>query len=383
MSDENKPVVLSYCSTFLKPETLHIYRQIAGLQAYRPHVLTRHRENEGQYPFDAVTILKKHPFRFINRFYWRTVRKQRVPLSGYEIRQILQAADRVGASLVHIYFGTEAAKLIPYLKQEKRPKIVSFHGMDTSDALAQSDLEELLECTDLFLARSQSLKDALIERGCPAERIKLNPTGVPIPEQAAVKPLPKAGSGEPVRLLQACRFIDKKGLDVTVDAVAELKKRGVPVLLDLAGSGPCEEALREQVRRLGLENEVRFLGFVQNEKLLQLLPDYHLFLHPSRTTQANDREGIPNSMLEAMAVGVPSISTRHSGIPEILESGSNGFMLERLDAAELAGIIQAAVSNEAAYASVCRNARETVIERHSPEKNRESLERVYSDVSRA
>lgn len=373
----SKPTVLSYCSTFLKKETLHIYRQIDGLKNYNAHVLTRHIENAEQFPFSEITELKKDPLRFLNRFFWKTLRKQRVPLTGYEIRQIQHLADDVDASLIHIYLGTEAARLLPYLKKERRPKIISFHGVDTSDALEQRDLEMLLECTDLFLVRSESLKKALVDRGCPADRIRLNPTGVPIPGTYVDKKAPDFGSGQPVRMLQACRFVEKKGLDVTVDAVAELKRKNIAVQLDLAGSGPCEGALREQVQRLGLGNEVRFLGFMKNDALLASMPSYHLFLHPSRTTVGNDREGIPNSLLEAMACGIPCIATRHSGIPEAVIDGENGILLDTLSAHALAGAVEKVTANKAHYLMLSKQARKTVVEKFSTEHNIECLEESY------
>ena len=166
------PTVLCYCSTFLKAEMLHVYRQLIGLRNFEPHVLTRRVENLDCFPISHLTPLQKHPLRFAQRFYWKTLRKRRIPLSRFEVKQFHAAAEQMDAALIHVYLGTEAVRLIPYLKEETRPKIVSFHGVDTSDALAQRDFERLMECTDLFLARCESLKTALVERGCPEERIR-------------------------------------------------------------------------------------------------------------------------------------------------------------------------------------------------------------------
>ena len=380
---QNLPRVLSYCGVFLPSEMLHVYRQIAGLKKYEAHVLTRRIRNRDQFPFPYVYELIKHPvplFRGLRRFYWKTLQKQQVPLSRYQVEQVHRLTDQVAPALIHVYLGTEAVRLIPYLKYETRPKIVSFHGVDTSNALGQKNLEKLLECTDLFLARSESLRSVLIDRGCPPEHVRLNPTGVPVPETIGERKIPNIRGGEPLRLLQACRFIDKKGLDVSIDAIAELRRRGVAVQLDLAGAGSCESALQKQVQKLGLKENVRFLGFLENDKLLMSLSKYHLFLHPSRTTSGNDREGIPNSILEAMACGVPVLSTRHSGIPEAVTHGQNGMLLEAPEAKELAQLVLDAVSDAETYRKLSGNARKTVCEKFSSDHNIDCLEASYDRV---
>ncbi len=386
MSDEenqNLPRVLSYCSVFLNQEMLHVYRQITALKRYEAHVLTWRPKNLDQFPYPRLLKLNKNPnalFRGLRRFYWKTLKHQQVPLSKYQIEQIHKKTDQINPALIHIYFGTEAVRLISYLEYEKRPKIVSFHGVDTSNALKQRDLEKLLKYTDLFLVRSKSLKIALIDRGCPPERIRLNPTGVPIPAVVPKRTVPSLKKGEPLRLLQACRFIGKKGLDVTINAIAILQEQGVFVQLDLAGSGPQEVALRDQVKRLNLEKNIRFLGFVKNDTLLASLHRYHLFLHPSQTTSENDREGIPNAILEAMAYGIPVVSTKHSGIPEVITSGKNGILLNQLNATELSNAIIHVISDPMVYSHISKNARQTIINRFSIENNTTELEKSYEFV---
>jgi colanic acid/amylovoran biosynthesis glycosyltransferase len=372
----SKPVLLSYCATFLKPEMLHVYRQVKGIQQFDNWVVTRRRSNAELFPYSQTLTLKKSPWRGIRRAYYRLL-KQPVPLGSGEVRQMLSIAAEKDAALIHIYFGTEAARALPYLQREQRPKVVSFHGADVSTSLSAAHLELLIACTDLFLARSQTLSDELLARGCPAEKIRLTRTSVPLPEWAG--PL-QLVAGQPVRLLQACRFIEKKGLDVAVAAVGQLVAAGHDVTLDLAGDGPEREALQAQAKQLGIADRVRFLGFLPNQALLDLLPEYAVFLHPSRDTATGDREGIPNSMLEAMACGVPVVATAHSGIPEAVTDGQEGLLIAQNDVAGLVRAIASMTSDGARYQRMSAASRQRIEAQFSSRLAIEELERAYQDA---
>lgn len=372
----SKPVLLSYCATFLKPEMLHVYRQVKGIQQFDNWVVTRRRSNAELFPYSQTLTLNKSPWRGIRRAYYRLL-KQPVPLGSGEVHQMLSIAAEKDAALIHVYFGTEAARALPYLQREQRPKVVSFHGADVSTSLSAAHLELLIACTDLFLARSQTLADELLARGCPAEKIRLTRTSVPLPEWKG--PL-QLVAGQPVRLLQACRFIEKKGLDVAVAAVGQLVAAGHDVTLDLAGDGPEREALQEQAKQLGIAERVRFLGFLPNQALLDLLPEYAVFLHPSRDTATGDREGIPNSMLEAMACGVPVVATAHSGIPEAVTDGQEGLLIAQNDVAGLIRAIASMTSDSARYQRMSAASRQRIEAQFSSRLAIEELERAYQDA---
>lgn len=370
------PTLISYCATFLKPEMLHVYRQVTGVDAFDNWVVTRRRENASRFPYSKLLVLKKSPLRLFRRAAYRLL-GQPIPLGGGEVRQMLAIAHGRNAALVHIYFGTEAARALPYLRQEKRPKVVSFHGADVSSSLSERDFQALLGCVDLFLARSQTLADQLVARGCPPERIRLNRTSVPVPEVSMPDgPLRKGR----VRLLQACRFIPKKGLDISLKALSILVAQGMDVTLDLAGDGPERGALETMARELNLEDRINFLGFLPNQELLARLPDYSLFVHPSRVTASGDREGIPNSMLEAMAYGLPVVATGHSGIPEAISHGVEGLLVKQDDPAELALAISELLTDGSIYRGMSTAARARIEKEFSSRRAIAELHAAYQDA---
>jgi glycosyltransferase involved in cell wall biosynthesis len=300
----------------------------------------------------------------------------------FEIAQMLRFCQHRDISLVHVYLGSEALRILPFLEHFNGARVISFHGADLSDEFSAESYAPLWNRAEMFLCRSQSLREQLLAKGCPADRVRLNYTGVPVPSEFAGPHLPDWRNAEPMRLLQACRFIQKKGLDATLHAISLLKDNAVPVSLTLAGEGPEEPSLRAMARELGIADQVVFTGFLARQQLEEAYRRHHLFVHPSRTTPGGDREGIPNSVLEAMAYGLPVISTRHSGIPEAITDGQDGLLVERPDPPSLAAAIQQLIENPPLYERLSRNAHDTVLKRFSLAANAAALETHYHEALR-
>jgi len=376
---DSRPVLLSYCATFLPREMWHVFRQVSGVRAFENWVVTRTRANPESFPYDRLIVLRKSPWRAFSRL-WHRSRGRAVPLSRTETRQMLDAARQKGAALAHVYLGTEALRAVRFLEAFPGGRVVSFHGADLSDDFSAADYAGLWSRAELFLCRSESLRERLLAKGCPADRIRINRTGVPLPSNPAAVSPPGWRRGEAVRLLQVCRLIPKKGLDVTLHATRLIKDAGVPVRLVIAGEGPEEPGLRRLAVELGLGAEVNFAGFVTGAALEELFTASHLFLHPSRTTERGDLEGIPNSLLEAMAHGLPVLSTRHSGIPEAVTDGADGLLMDRCEPEPLARAALRLLEDAQLFRTIAQAARKSVEERFSTPACITSLEASYHEA---
>ena len=125
------PTVASYCTTFLKPEMLHVYRQIRALEAWKPQVFCQKRENADRFPFDAVSVLAKPRTHQLRRFWQKTVLGRPIMIYQSEARRLRDELKRARAEIVHIYFGHIGVHLLPFLElQDRPPAVVSFHGAD-------------------------------------------------------------------------------------------------------------------------------------------------------------------------------------------------------------------------------------------------------------
>ncbi len=374
-------MAVQFCATFLKPEMLHIYRQICALSTWQPVVLCQKREEEGRFPFEPVVRLPRPATRFLRRLVVKQWLGRPVQLYPGEVRRIAAEIGRVGGRVLHIYFGQVAVQLLPLLRKPPVPVVVSFHGAD-----GQVDMEkpayraatrEVLERARLVLVRSESLAERVRELGCPPEKIRLQRTGIPLDGFApVVRVVPEAGRW---RFFQACRLIPKKGLPVTLRAFARFAQAYPGSELVIAGEGPLLPELQAQAAELGVA--VRFTGFLSQEALREELHRAHAFLHPSETGADGNQEGVPNAMLEAMATGLPVFATHHGGIPEAVDDGTSGRLVAEGDAEALGAALLEVAASENLYQRLAQGAAQAVAERFDQRRQTAVLEACYAEAA--
>lgn len=151
-----------------------------------------------------------------------------------------------------------------------------------------------------------------------------------------------------------------KGFDVLVDAVAELRREGRRVRCRIVGEGPLERELREQIRRRRVEDAVDLVGALPHDEVRAALHGATVFALPSVVTASGDRDGIPVSLMEAMAAGAPVVSTRVSGIPELVDDGREGLLVAERDSSALARAIARLLDDSALRDRIAREARKKV-----------------------
>jgi colanic acid/amylovoran biosynthesis glycosyltransferase len=376
---EPEPVVAFYCATFLKPEMLHIYRQITALRAVQSFVITQKRENSKQFPFDHINVLTKPITHELRRFWFRKVRDEPWQISTREVRALTASLERANARLLHIFFGHIAVHLLPLIRKWRRPTVVSFHGADVQVEMEKPGYrcatEQMLTAVKLVLVRSESLRRAVIELGCAPEKIAVVRTGIPLEEfPFRERTFPPDGAW---RFLQAGRLIEKKGLATSLRAFAKFAAHYPKATFTIAGAGPLLRELQGLARELKIDNHVRFTGFIFQEQLRELFYTSDIFLHPSETGRDGNQEGVPNSMLEAMATGLPLFATQHGGIPEVIESGVSGLLVPERDHDALAQALLAHVHDREGLARIGRDGSEAVAEKFNQQVQTHRLEEIY------
>ena len=396
MDGDSKPLVISLCGTFLKPEMQSVYRQVVGLKRWRTEVFTEKRIHSEEFPFEPIIQLRKKSFRprgnFLRRFFWKHLRRtwpppgyiEPVPPRDFEFCDLLPLLRQRKPELLHIYYGHKARKYLPIVEKWGGPLLVSFHGVDVAKNEDKSayaaTFAELFQYSAVVVARSQSLLDRLVLMGCPSEKLRLNRTPIPMDHlQPFERTAPEDGAW---RFVQACRLISKKGLFTTLTALKSVVGRWPKTQFIVAGEGPLKAKILEAASEAGLANNIQLVGWLDQSSLLALYRSAHLFLHPSETTGSEDQEGIPNSMLEAMATGLPVVATFHGGIPEAMESGRDGLLVPERSPAELAEALLRIMGEEKLLGRFSREAAATVRNRFELRSSLNALEAAYDEATK-
>lgn len=178
---------------------------------------------------------------------------------------------------------------------------------------------------------------AYLERiGVPREKLAVVRCGVSFPARPDRMP---AMIRSDYRIGTLGRLVEKKGMDVLVRAVAELKAKSYRVELDIAGDGPLHGELKQLARELGLADAVRFVGNLPHRSVREWMHGLDAFVLACKRDANGDMDGIPVVLMEAMSQSVPVISTRLSGIPELVVDGVTGLLAEPGNHGDLAAVI--------------------------------------------
>jgi colanic acid/amylovoran biosynthesis glycosyltransferase len=165
----------------------------------------------------------------------------------------------------------------------------------------------------------------------------------------------------------------KKGFPYLIEACRILRAEGLEFECHIIGEGPLRAELEEKVRSQDLADRVALLGALPHQAVVEKYRDATVFVLPCVTGTDGDRDGIPNVILEAMAMGVPVVSTRHSGIPEAIEDGISGLLVPPKDAWALAYALRRLIHDEPLRERLGRNSRKKIVEMFDVRRNVEVL----------
>ena len=263
--------------------------------------------------------------------------------------------------LVHFGYAGALANKLRELGILKGKQATVFHGADISRRHIldehKQDYRNLFQQSELMLPISHLWQNKLIEMGCPPEKIHVTRMGIE-PEKFNFQP--RDGFHTPLRIVSVARLTEKKGLDVAVKASAMLKQRGGQFQYTIIGNGDQDKMMRDFITNESMQDCVTMPGFKPQEEIRKALSDADIFLLPSKTAADGDMEGIPVALMEAMAVGLPVVSTFHSGIPELIENNVSGWLVKEDDADALADTLLKLSQGEVDVAPVVAAARQKV-----------------------
>ncbi len=289
---------------------------------------------------------------------------KRLPQAAHLVRK----ASEGDSQLIHAHFAGITADLAAIAAHTlSLPWTCSVHAYDVFTCPPPL-LHRRLHTAAGVTACSQQAADAVTAAGIPQEKVTVIHHGVSLNE-FPFDPIQPDGV-----LFFAGRLEPKKGVDTLLKACALVVNRGTSFTCVIAGTGSCLDDLKKLSERLGLAQTVVFVGWQSQEETRSRLMDATALVLPSRRLRNGDRDGIPNIMVEALALGTPVITSTASAANEVITDAVNGLLVPPDDPAKLADVLAMALSTKELLLRLSKAGRKTAEETFDSSKNIEQIE---------
>lgn len=263
----------------------------------------------------------------------------------------------------------------------KAPLLVSYYGYDAWAVPRKEGpnvYRKLFQQTDRVLVLADEMGRQLQGLGCPAEIQTKLAVGVRVEDfpfrERSLRP------GEPVRFLTIARFVEKKGIEDSLRALAAARKQRSDLHYDLVGDGPLRGKIEKLIAELELQTCVTLHGYCEGKRLHDLMDAAHVMILSSVTAADGDQECTPVSLMDAQASGIPVLTTRHSGIPEVIRDGESGFLVAEHDVPALTERILHLANHPELWTRMGHAGRRHVEENYNCDKLQHQLVQIYRDT---
>jgi glycosyltransferase involved in cell wall biosynthesis len=350
------PGVGHFIRVFLSRTETFVYNQLRTLERYRPTAFCHHTSPSFAGDFDVVSVRDSAPpvLRTLDDLSYRTIRR----LPGPSATLLARAVRARSIDVLHFHYLVDARFFLDVKRKSGLPAVVSGYGYDVSlfplsmKGYGRRYLAALFREMDCFLAMSEDMEKDLVAIGCPPEKVVVHYYGTET--DRFVHAGRTYGEVPVVNVLAVGTLEPKKAQDRVLRALAQWNRSQggrQRFTVTFAGDGPLRPELEAIVRELGWEDRVTFHGHVPHEDplLVDLYRAADVFALPS-VTIGGDKEGIPGTIVEAMAAGLPVVATYHAGIPAAVTHEETGLLVREDDfdglAASLGRLIEDASLRE-------------------------------------
>ncbi|XVU30045.1 glycosyltransferase [Actinoplanes sp. CA-054009] len=303
----------------------------------------------------------------------RTFLRLRLTGSSPRLRLLLAGAR---PDLVHAHFGGDGWLVSAETKRVGVPLVVTLHGHDVTRQPQSSgahglryrrNLRTVFQRADLLIAVSEVIREKAIGWGADPAKVRVHHTGVPVP--ATIPPAEKRWD-----VAFVGRFVEKKGAD---DLIASLAALGSAKAI-LIGDGPLLPEIRSYAASTG--TDATFTGAQPASEVYRLLAESRVLAAPSKTAANGDTEGLPTTIVEAAALGLPVVATHHSGIPEAVLDGETGLLGPEGDREALTANLRKLLDDPALRETMGHRARAHAVENFDVATQSRRLEDLYDSL---
>jgi len=311
---------------------------------------------------------------------WHTLPEARGELAGDVYQALLLASEvrRRGLDHLHAHFASlpaTVARLAARLAGV--PFTFTAHAKDIfHETVRPEELRRKLEDAAAVVTVSEfNLQHLQRTYGSSARHVRRLYNGLDLGRFPFREPRER-----PPRIVAVGRLVEKKGFAVLLEAAALMVGRGVAFTVDLIGEGDLEEPLRQRALALGLGSHVRLLGPQPQAEIGRAVAEAAAFAAPCVVGSDGDRDGLPTTLLEAMALGTPCVSTDVTGIPEVLGDGETGLLVPQNDPGALADSLERLLTDTALRVELARRARRRIEQLFDARVNGAQLRQLIAEA---
>jgi colanic acid/amylovoran biosynthesis glycosyltransferase len=296
---------------------------------------------------------------------------RRIGLAPYFHRRAASARPH----LVHAHFASGGRSALPLVDHLRVPLVVTLHG---SDVTKRIDFEHrysaLWKKASIFLCVSEFIRRKAEDAGFPKEKLRVLYIGV---DTEIFRPQLETRRSNIV--LFVGRLVEKKGCITLLQAMAQVRTKAPNVQTVVIGNGPLRLSLEQLA--ISLRVPCQFLGAQPNSFVREWLSSALVLCAPSMSASDGDSEGLPTTIVEAQSMGIPVVSTYHSGIPEVVLNGRTGLLAPEADPQALADHILRFVEDDGRFRQACvYQGRQWIEQQFDLKIQTGKLEDIYRDV---
>ncbi len=285
--------------------------------------------------------------------------------------------------IIHCQFGTQSYRGMAFrhVNAPKAKLITTFRGHDISSFVQQKGenvYQQLFRYGDFFLTNCDFFRNKAISIGCPPDKIKVNRSGLDCDRFAyQSRSLPEDGS---IQIATTGRLVEKKGIEYVIRAIAKLVPTYPHLRYKIIGEGSLRSYFAELIQELNLTENIELMGWRNETEIVEILNSTQIFVAPSITAADGNQDAPINVLKEAMAIGLPVVSTYHGGIPELVENGKSGFLVPEKDAAALADKLGYLIEHPQLWSAMGKSGREFVLQNYNLDQINDDLINIYRSL---
>ncbi|MDJ0712601.1 MAG: glycosyltransferase [Prochloraceae cyanobacterium] len=285
--------------------------------------------------------------------------------------------------IIHCQFGTLSS--IGLLCREmgliEGNLITTFRGHDITQIVAKYGerfYDRLFAEGEFFFANCEFFRQRALALGCDENKIVVHGSGIDC-SKFTFTSRPTVTDGK-VKIATIARLVEKKGIEYGIRAIALLVETHPQIEYNVIGNGVLKPDLEKLIEELNLTNKVKLLGWKKQQEIIEILNNTHIFMAPCVTAADGDRDAPVNTLKEAMAMGLPVVSTYHGGIPELVEDGISGFLVPERDAEALAEKLSYLIEHTEIWSDMAKAGRLRVESKYDFNNLNDELVRIYEQV---